>query len=67
MTERIGPVSDMWRVDVAGVPVNVRGKNAYLHLQNVNRQLAKMKLALHKIKGGHSEDPQLDAIKALEP
>lgn len=41
--------SDMWRVDVAGIPVMVKGEHAYRHLEDVNRKLAKMTLALHKI------------------
>jgi hypothetical protein len=41
--------ADMWRVDVAGVPVSVRGQVAYEHLQQVNRSLAQMKSALHQI------------------
>ena len=56
---------NMWRVDVEGVAVYVYGETAYEHLQKVNHKIAKMKLALHKIKGGHSEDPHLDAIRAL--
>lgn len=39
-----------WRVDVAGVPVSVYGEEAMRHLQQVNQQLARMKLALHKLK-----------------
>lgn len=57
---------DLWRVDVGGVPILVKGKPAYEYLQHINSRMAKMKLALHKIKGGHSADPQLDAIKALQ-
>lgn len=41
--------ADMWRVDVAGYPVSVKGQVAYEHLQQVNRSLAQMKLALHQI------------------
>lgn len=37
------------RVDVAGVPVMVRGKIDYDHLTQVNRALAISRLALHKI------------------
>jgi hypothetical protein len=41
--------ADMWRVDVAGYPISVRGQVAREHLEQVNRQLSVMKLALHKI------------------
>jgi hypothetical protein len=41
--------ADMWRIDVAGMPISVRGQPAYEHLQQVNRSLAQMKLALHQI------------------
>jgi hypothetical protein len=57
--------ADMWRVDVAGYPVFVKGQVARAHLEKVNQQLARMRLALHKIKGGHSQDHQLDATRAL--
>jgi hypothetical protein len=40
----------LWRVDVAGVAVHVHGEEAYRHLERVNQQLARMKLALHKLK-----------------
>lgn len=40
---------DMWRVDVAGYPVSVRGLPAKDHLERVNNQLARMKMALYRI------------------
>lgn len=43
------PKPNMWRVDVAGVPVSVHGESAYEHLRRVNSQLARMKMALHLI------------------
>ena len=39
----------LWRVDVAGVPVYVSGKPACEHLQIVNSDLARMKMALYRI------------------
>lgn len=58
--------NDMWRVDVAGYPVSVKGQAARAHLEQINHQFARMKMALHRIKGGHSKDPQLDATEALQ-
>lgn len=52
-----GPADDMWRVDVAGVPVSVRGEQAKIHLEQVNGQLAKMKMALHRISKMHPSSP----------
>lgn len=37
------------RVDVKGYPVHVRGDEARRHLEQFDREFAKMKLALHKI------------------
>jgi hypothetical protein len=58
---------DMWRVDVAGYPISVRGQYARDHLEKINRQNAKMKMALHRILK-MSQDPwcQEQATKALE-
>lgn len=53
------------RADVAGVPVMVRGHDACEHLVNVNRALAIMRLALHKIMMSRS-DSAVDAWRALE-
>jgi hypothetical protein len=41
--------ADIWRVDIAGCSVMVYGKQSYDHLLAVNNQLARMKMALHKI------------------
>jgi hypothetical protein len=38
-----------WRVDVKGYPVTVLGKHARDHLQQANLELARMKMALHRI------------------
>jgi hypothetical protein len=46
----VKPESDMWRVDVAGYPISVRGQHAHDHLEQINRENARMKLALHKLK-----------------
>lgn len=48
-TTRRGPVDDMWRVDVAGCPVLVKGEPSKDFLTHVNRRMARMKMALHKI------------------
>lgn len=47
--KRTAETTDMWRVDVSGYPLSVRGEPAREHLERVNRNLAVMKLALHKI------------------
>lgn len=60
-----GPVNDMWRVDIEGQSVFVRGESACHHLEQIASRLARMRMALHRIKGGHSTDPQLDALAAL--
>jgi hypothetical protein len=44
-----GPPNDLWRVDVAGIPVMVKGKPSYEFLQSINTERARMKLALHRI------------------
>lgn len=46
-----------WRVDVRGYAVIVRSEQAMRHLEEVNRELAKMKLALHKIAACQSYAP----------
>jgi hypothetical protein len=61
--------ADMWRVDVAGYPIMVRGQVARTHLEQVNRNLAVMKLALHKISAiarrqGEVGEVARDAIRA---
>ena len=43
------PPGDMWRVDVAGIPVSVKGRASYEFLQSVNTERARMKMALHRI------------------
>ena len=43
------PKDDMWRADVAGFAVSVRGETAKAHLENVSRKLARMKAALRRI------------------
>jgi hypothetical protein len=48
---------DLLRVDVAGVAVMVRGDVAREHLENVNRDIAKMKMALHRISKMHPAGP----------
>lgn len=42
-------IPDMWRVDIAGYPVTVRGSLAKSRLEEVNHQMSRMKLALHRI------------------
>jgi len=54
------------RVDVAGVPVFVRGQDAYEHLVHVNQKLAIAKLALHKIKASAQGIGPTYAARALE-
>lgn len=49
------PVNDIWRVDVAGIPVDVRGEHARDHLQEINQKMARMKLALHKLKSNEGQ------------
>jgi hypothetical protein len=41
--------TNLWRVDVAGYPIDVRGEDERDYLQQVNSQLARMKMALHRI------------------
>lgn len=43
-------MSDSIRVDVAGVSIYVRSEFERRHLENVNQQIARMKMALHKLK-----------------
>jgi hypothetical protein len=58
--------TDMWRVDVSGYPCSVRGSAAADHLGSVNRRLAKMRLALHRIRdGGAPEEFEAIAREAL--
>ncbi len=40
---------DLWRADVSGVACFVRGEETMHHLERVNLQVAKMKMALHRI------------------
>lgn len=54
------------RVDVAGTAIYVRSDFERRFLERINGDLARMKMALHRIAGGHSEDPQLDALRALK-
>jgi hypothetical protein len=49
-TPQRGPAKDMWRVDVAGVPLMVRGEAARDHLEKINREMDRMKLSLHKLR-----------------
>jgi hypothetical protein len=49
-TAKRGPVDDMWRVDIAGVSVLVRGEAAKDHLEKINRERIRMKLSLNKIR-----------------
>ncbi len=48
--------ANLWRVDVAGIPVTVYGKPACEHLESVNRDLARMKMALHCILHAEPEE-----------
>ena len=62
--------ADMWRVDVEGYPVSVKGQVARAHLEQVNRRLAMMKLALHQIaqlaqKPGGVGQVARDALRAV--
>lgn len=50
---RPGPEGDIWRVDVEGYACHVKGEHAKDHLEQVNRKLAKMKMALHRISRIH--------------
>ena len=45
----------MFRVDVEGIAIRVQNEGDRLHLERVNRKLARMKLALHRIAGGAPE------------
>ena len=40
------PPDNIWRVDVGGVPISVRGEAARQHLDEFNRDHAKLKLIL---------------------
>jgi hypothetical protein len=55
----VNPQPTLLRVDVAGVPVMVRGQHDYEHLTRVNRSLAIAVLALHRIAAG-------DPLNALD-
>ncbi len=62
--------ADMWRVDVAGVPIMVRGQVAVAHLEKVNRSLTQAKMALHQIaalarKSGGVGQIARDALRVL--
>lgn len=54
------------RVDVSGAAIYVYSDFERRLLEQTNTKLARMKMALHRIAGGHSQDPQLDALRALE-
>lgn len=58
----------IWRVDIAGRTVFVRGEDAYRHLLSVNSQMANMKMALHRIAKHHPEvrDAALEALRQVE-
>ena len=38
-----------WRVDMKGYPVTVLGKYARDHMEQMNREYGRMKMALHRI------------------
>jgi hypothetical protein len=59
-------VTDPIRVDVSGTAIYVRSDFERRFLEQTNSHLARMKMALHRIAGGHSEDPQADALSALK-
>jgi len=59
---RPAPLNDMWRVDVSGYPCSVRGEHAKDHLEAVNRQMARMKMALHRISKMHPSGPGAGTI-----
>lgn len=48
--------SGEWRVDVKGYPVTVIGSYARDHLQEANREMGKMRMALHRILHFSSDD-----------
>lgn len=57
------------RVDVAGVPIMVRGEDAYEHLTRVNRSLAVAVLALHRVAKGdplNAPDTARNAIQKIK-
>lgn len=43
------PEGNIWRVDIMGYPCFVKGEHAKDHLEQVARELARMKMALHRI------------------
>lgn len=60
----------IWRVDIAGRTVFVRGEDAYRHLLSVNSQMANMKMALHRIAKQHThahlQSIALEALRQVE-
>lgn len=57
--------ADMWRVDIAGHAITVRGEHAKEVLEKFRHQHAKMKLALHKIIKQHPEASDI-AVEGLQ-
>jgi alpha-D-ribose 1-methylphosphonate 5-triphosphate synthase subunit PhnL len=58
-------IPDLLRVDVVGVPVFVKGQDAYKHLAHINRMLSIAKLALFKIASSYGDGPAT-AARAIE-
>lgn len=58
-----GPVNDMWRVDVCGVPVTVRGRLAKDHLEQVNHQIAELRL--ERARADHHDRAELAALRTV--
>lgn len=55
-TTRRGPVDDLWRVDVRGFALKVKGGEAARHLEQTLHQMARMQMALHKISQRHPNE-----------
>lgn len=53
----------LWRVDVSGVSISVRGEVAYRHLQEVNRRMARMELALHHLCKMHPDADTMNVAR----
>ena len=44
------PLNDLWRVDIRGIPCQVKGEYAKIMIENMIRENTRFKLALYKIK-----------------
>lgn len=53
----------LWRVDVSGVSVSVRGEDACRHLQEVNHRMARMKMALHRLCKMHPDADTMNVAR----